>query len=489
MSDPLVPSSNEQHQPITWSRVRTAVSEWSGIVGLPASVIAIIVWLFGVIPLVVFLPIIGAFGLLAILGIVGQVFVSGNQPLQTIGPILPNTAITLTKQRAELLESQEIIVASSELEAEKKLLPRALPESATSASEGRSLSLQDIELLKQHFDLKPLSPNLYSVSLDPQFTYAHDDDSVIVAGDAPLGRETFPVHFLPISNGAQKGHVARVNGVSARIAVHDFAGWSRIVHRGAWLSERETAIDFPSNCPPRKLILVTVEGSDSPCVYLVSRDFDSTYKGVKTTREELHAGLYTISVGLFAESQSNPIKTLDYILEIQYEERDETAVVLSIRHAYFWKLEHLNQFQREGYTFLRQLHEIFMDAHLKAQEAFESEMSDQSLAQFSTDVRIREKQQEEKILGETKAWEERAASFIRRHFGSGEENKFVSIKPTIDSGFERKSKTAFERLPLNLSGTDAPKEGRYQLPYWTLNDSIDRRVKKLAELTNNLRAV
>src|SRR5205814_1688356 len=111
-----------------------------------------------------------------------------------------------------------------------------------------------------------------------------DANRVIVTNNLQLFQdEKFRVFVIPLSNGAQKGSVGRIDKVSGRVDIHDFADWRRTIHRAAWLSEKDTEIDFPPNCPPRLLILVTIEKDH---IYLISRDFDSSYQGIVVTRQE-----------------------------------------------------------------------------------------------------------------------------------------------------------------------------------------------------------
>src|SRR5207253_7447869 len=95
--------------------------------------------------------------------ICGRVFVSNNDPLQTIGYSTPK----LLAPREDLVEV---------------LQPRTYFKSVESR-EHRSVSLEEIE---QYYELKKLQPNLYSTSVDPEDIAAHyDEEGIIVAGNGP----------------------------------------------------------------------------------------------------------------------------------------------------------------------------------------------------------------------------------------------------------------------------------------------------------------
>lgn len=332
----------------------------------------------------------------------------------------------------------------------------------------------DVDL--DSYELTKLVPNVTSTTVDPEDVPAHNDDhGIIVAGSA--GEKTFRCFVVPFTNAKQRGRVASAKKVRGRIYLRGFAGWERTIHRGAWLSEKETEIDLVPNCPPRRFILITVEGAR---VYSISRDFDSAYKGAVITREELVEDSYEMTLTLAGADQQAPIKQCKYILEIA---RTPTLAV-KVSHAYFWLSDHLYSFGRTGYDFLEKLNVIYMNAFKTATDYYVAH--DKPMTDFGVHVREVEMQQQGEIVDEIRAWETEAASFIERHFGLEEKKKFVEGKPSIDAGFEQRRKTGFERLSTIKVG-DPGTETVNSLPDWALRDSVFVRLMKIKELREGLR--
>jgi len=335
------------------------------------------------------------------------------------------------------------------------------------------------ELLEEMFELKELRPNLSVTLIDPENVPAHrDDGGVIVIGAARTAEKTFRAYVIPISNTAAH-KVGRARRVRASVTFRDYLRNDVLkIHRCAWLSEKETEIDLPPNVPPRRLILITIEGND---VFAISRDFDTSYTGPLITPQRLDKELYKLTVSLFTGNEATATKTLEYILEIKRVMGSPDVVLSS---AYYWKLDHLVEFLSGGFEFLRRLHVIGLDANEKATRIYEQ--GDGSLQRFFADARVEETSQEAQIINQIKNWESSAAAFIALHFGFTEKERFVLSTPSIDAGFDRKTKPSSEMLGAVSMTSNKPENESRSSTCWTLTDSIDVRVRKLWELSKGL---
>jgi hypothetical protein len=389
-------------------------------------------------------------------GLLGKVFLSNNLSFETLG--------NLHRERA--LGDSASPTERPSPEADRVPIARQSEPSAIFGS-----SLEEIE---RHYELKKLNPNLYSTSLDPEVVAArYDQQGVIVVGFAETPN-TFNAHVVPITNGG-KDRVGQAKKVWAQITFRDLQeSNSRTVHRGAWLSEKETEIDFPANCSPRRLVLITVEGTEPMHVFAVSRDFDSSYQGTVTMREELKGEMYKFTIRLFREGDPKYIKTFEYILQIGHLPGGPFAPTLS--HAYFWQRKHLYAFGSQGHDFMTKIHGIYMEGQTEAKKASEA---GSPIENFLSTARAVEEREEERMLEEIKVWETRAADFIGLHTGMEQKGKFLNAVPSIEEGFKRMRKT----LAYRLSRLDAPPP----LPFWTLSESISARTNQLGKLAEELK--
>jgi len=193
--------------------------------------------------------------------------------------------------------------------------------------------------LEKEYEIKPLEPNFMDFGSDP--VNAYDDGSgVIVRGESPKG-DSYPVLTRSFGNEHRLKKVRPVKRVSFALSFicFDVAATHTpknnvTIHRGAWLTEAETEIDFPANCPPRRAVIATVQGSDNQ-VFAVRRDSDSSYKTILPLREELTGSIYTVIISLRVESQKTA--SFQYILEIVRDPKVE----LRLNDVRSWKSTHL----------------------------------------------------------------------------------------------------------------------------------------------------
>ncbi len=450
----------------TWRNLLGVWADGFGVVGGIVLVVSVITFLAGFlswpIPLVPF-----TFGVtLVTLFILGKVFISNSEVHQTLGRLSnPESSI-----KGNDIHSPETVPNS----------PIPTPRN-TLLRHGNTWPMpEDLkELLEEVFELKELRPNLSVSLIDPEKVDAHrDDGGVIVIGPAETAEKTFSAYVISISNTAEH-KVGRARKVRASVTFHDYCRNDALkIHSCAWLSEKETEIDLPPNVPPRRLILITIEGND---VFAISRDFSTSYTGPLAIPQRLDKELYRLTVSLFTGNETTATKTLEYILEIKSVAGNRNVVLSS---AYYWKLDHLVEFLSEGFEFLRLLHFTGLDADEKATRIFEQ--GDRSLQRFFADIRVEEKRQEAQIIDQIKDWESRAAAFIALHFGFNEKERFVLSTPSIDDGFERRTKPTIEMSEAYSLTSNEPENESRLSTYWTLSDSIDVRVKELWELSKGL---
>jgi hypothetical protein len=363
-----------------------------------------------------------------------------------------------------------------------------------------SLTLEEIE---RHYELKKLEPNLQSTSLDPEIVAARfDKEGIILVQPLPEAEGTFDAHVVPLTN-AGTSRVGEAKKVRARITFRDFdqsgeQSQSGTVHRGAWLSEKETEIDFPPYCSPRRLVLITVEGKEPPFrVFSISRDFDSSYNGTLTMREELHGEFYEFKVALFDQAHATkPLRTFEYILQISHL---WGAFSVSFSQALFWKSKHLHGFIKEGFAFSAKVHEIWEDAQKQVPfppvdpnrpiflnyaliGADKSEPFDYAAAQAR--IRAIEQEEEGKLLDAIKNWEAKAAEFVGRFISADHRDQFLKCGPSIEDGFNRTQKSVFRRLRFAPLGKEPPPP---EPPYWMLSDAISSRTEKLMKISEQLK--
>lgn len=316
-----------------------------------------------------------------------------------------------------------------------------------------------IQTLKRDFELVKLEPNLIQLGGDDTFAAYDDENGVIVVGERDTSN-TFEVKAVSYGNQSDrkpvivKGKrqpirkVAPLHNVYARLTYKFFDGrYPLIIHRGAWLSEQKSIVDFPSNCSPRRLILATVEGEkENPIIYVTRRDFDSSYKGAITKREQLNGDLFNVIVELYTELESEVIKKFEYIIEITREPEFEVKHV----NASLWKSLRLSEFYSEG---------------------------------LQLSIRIYQEKKEEEIVEEIKDWEVKVANFIGQHLSEHQKTSFLNSYPSIEAGLNHQ-----RRMPLLLPRSPAkePQEKKLTLPYYTLNDSIEARTDKLEQFIKDL---
>lgn len=401
-------------------------------------------------------------------GILGHVFLSNNQPLVRLGDL----GINPTLVRGAVPP------------------PRSLPEEA---KEQRQVSLEELE--EKYEPLKKLKPNF--VDLGNELVEAHNDEKgVIVRGSSP-DRESFHALVRSFGNEHPRNKVRSLQRVSFRLKFicfdratrHKYAGVD--IHRGAWLTEAETELDFPAHCPPRRAVIVTTEGSDNR-VYVVRRDSDSSYKNILPLREELTGSIYTVFVSLLVESRNS--KTFQYILEVIREPNFE----LYLNDANHWKVGHLHRFTREGIAFLERLSEIADVARAQvpmnntpppslSNWLLSSSSPPDRIDYFDSIARIQaiEQEQEEQLLDEIKEWGARAADWVDLFIGAGERDNFIKSEPSIEDGFKRVKKHVFHRIQLASPKGESPRPST--LPYWKLSDAVNSRIDKLMKMTEQLR--
>lgn len=355
--------------------------------------------------------------------------------------------------------------------------------------------------LEKEYEIKPLEPNFIDHG-NEDVTAHSDDKGVIVRGTSPIG-DSFPVLVRSFGNEHRLKKVRSVSRVSFGVSFICFDAASQHtpknnvnIHRGAWLTEAETEVDFPENCPPRRAIIATVEGANQR-VYAVRRDSDSSYKTILPLREELIGSIYTVIISLRVESQKTA--SFQYILEIVRDPKVE----LRLNDARSWKSTHLFNFIEEGYNFSARIHEIWKEADeqlpwprpqprplmplnlLISQPSSPEETTD--LSELQARRSAMECEQEQKIMESLKDWESRAADWLGRFVGLEARDKVIKSGPSFEVGLNRGRKSAIQLMgPPTRRGKEVPPSPP-PLPYWTLSDAVGSRIDALKKIWEQAR--
>lgn len=407
-----------------------------------------------------------------------RVFIVNSEPLLAIG-YTPNKFVTLRNENPVFLKPKGHV-------REVSVLP-------SSSERPRTL----LEELEQEYDVKKLEPSL--LEFGSEYVTAHNDENGVIV-QSQSARDMFPVLVRSFGNQHPRDRVKSLKRVSFRL---DFICFDRAVmnqskiiriHRGAWLNEASVEVEFPAHCPPRRAVVVTVEGAESK-VYAVRRDSDSTYKGIMPLREELTGDIYTVSLTLLVESKN--AKSFQYILEIIRE----PTVELRLNNAYVWKSTHLLNFIKEGYKFLDNINRIGKEAREQVPLPELPEVSQYSLLSNAFKRRLEgvetpdisellkrisaiEREQEEKILDLIKDWESRAREWVDRFIGAEARDKILQSGPSFDIGLNRGRKSALQLMgPPTRAGKEPSPP---QLRYWTLSDAVGARVDALTNIEKQL---
>jgi len=262
------------------------------------------------------------------------------------------------------------------------------------------------------------------------------------------------------------------------------------IDRGAWLNEAATEIDFPSHCPRRRAIVAIVDSEGR--VYTISRDSDSSYKGILPLREELTGDLYSVYLALLVDSRY--ARRFDFMLEIIRGEEIE----LKLTPAALWKSQHLYDFVREAHVFSLRLHEIWKSANdqfplpepTPDERIFRNPMLLQKDTSERVDIadvlkRIREAEREgeQGLLDGIRGWEARAVAFIGKFVGNEQRDKFARCVPSVDDAFNRVRRSFAYRIQIaSPDGKPSPPSP----PNWSLADAVNRRVDMLMNMANNV---
>lgn len=320
-----------------------------------------------------------------------------------------------------------------------------------------------LESLERLYELKKLEGNIVQGDAEDVIAYT-DGNGVIVSGVEAESTKGFQALVVPYFNRSPERRVAPVEKVSARITYRYFDNHQPLmVHRGHWLGEKETEIDFSPNGPPRRLILATLE---EKTVNAIRRDFES-YQGTATKREPLHGTLLRVHVELVTASQPIPLKEFEYMLEVV----GEATICLRITDAQLWKLRHLLDFEINGHRLRNECYKVEIEAHEKG-EAIGDYSDAEILAEKKTKL--------EAIAERAKEWEMRAAKFLGLHIESRLKQEFPALTPTLEQGLNNTPRGAFV-MAMKRSG------GNYLSPNFSLGDAIDVRTEKLGEQNNRLR--
>ena len=443
-------------------------ADLGGAIGFVGLVVTAIMWLLSLplLPVVIVGSI--SFGALVV-GVLIHVFFSNNVSFETIGEWRQGYSVARVPALSQQPSEQD--------------------------NEARLVSLKELE--EQYEPLKKLEPHFVDIGNEYVPAY-NDENGVIVRGSSSAG-DSFHVLARSFGNQHPRQRVKSLKQVSFMLNFICFDRATRSkcksvnIHRGAWLSEAETEIDFPAHCPPRRAIIVTTEGSENH-VYAVRRDSDSSYKGIQPLREELTGSVYTVFATLLLESRNS--KSYQYILEIIRE----PGFGLFLNDAVHWKSGHLDKFVDEGFAFCKRLHEIWKDAHDQVpfppvdpnrpifyNYALSGSDRPEPFDYTAANTRIRaiEQEQEEKLIEEIKNWEARAADWVDLFIGAEQRKKFLECVPSIEDGFNRGQKPFGYRIQLfRREGEPSPPP---KLPYWTLNDTVSSRRDKLIEIIKQLR--
>lgn len=150
------------------------------------------------------------------------------------------------------------------------------------------------------------------------------------------------------------------------------------------------------------------------------------------------------------------------------------------------EIGHIERLQEEGRHFLDSLDEVWKHARETGLELpplqqigptrdlwalGEAADFEFSLSAFLAPIRAAEKEAEEKLLDKIKEWEARVIDFLDQYIGAEQRDKFSSVLPTIDDGFNRAAKSALRPASGNQEESS----------YWTLSDAVKARIERLNE--------
>lgn len=464
-----------------WQKVVKLCSDFGGIAGVVSLALNTASWVYGVIPGTLALPLAGAFGMLTVLGIVARVYVSNGQPIDT-GSLFQGVPIPWHRTMGNL----------ALLDPAHNAAPLKQKENQT-----RSVSKANEDVVQErgeYFELKKLEPNFTESTLENLAAHS-DENGIIVRGDG--GKiETFRAYVVPYSNYSNIRKIAPAEKVSTRLTYVCFVGDGPkhlMIDQGAWLSEKDSELDFPMNSTPRRAIIATAEG-ESNRVYAIRRD-DSDYKGTMMIREELYGEVFSVHVSILSNSRRVTAKNFVYILEVFRSPDFE----LRLTNAVLWKSEHLHNFVRESFAFSERLHEIWRDANSQVPLGPPTLAEPPTLANMLisssrpidkidlpgslAQIRAIEREQEEPLIEGIKDWETRAADFVGLCINAEQRDKFKKSMPSIEQGFNREQKSFNYRIRLTPKGPPPPPD----LPYWTLSDAVSSRRDVLMKIVGQLR--
>jgi hypothetical protein len=85
--------------PRSWKEIRSALADYAGIIAFVFWAFAGLSWFTGIIPAWFALVVVGFAAALTIIGIAGHIFVSGGQPLTSLGSLLPNPELSSQRKK------------------------------------------------------------------------------------------------------------------------------------------------------------------------------------------------------------------------------------------------------------------------------------------------------------------------------------------------------------------------------------------------------
>lgn len=449
-------------------------SDFGGIAGVVSLALNAASWVYGWLPGVVALPLAGAFGMLTVLGIVARVYVSNSQPIDT-GSLFNGVPIPWRQPVDNLA-----LVSPAQNAA--PLTPR---------QSNPHLTEDVVQEKGEYFELKKLEPNFLEATFES--LPAHNDENGIIVRGESADAEGFRAYVVPYSNYSNTRKIAPANKVSTRLTyiclVGDGPKYLQI-ERGAWLSEKDSELDFSVNSTPRRAIIAAVEGGQQSA-FAIRRE-DSDYKGLMTVREPLHGEVFSVHVSILSDSRKVTAKNFVYILQIIREPTFE----IRLTNAVVWKSHHLHSFVREGFTFSTKLHEVWKGAQeqvplpptpppsifspLQTALMGESDKAEPfDYPNYLKHIRAVEREQEEKLIEEMKDWESRAADFIGLYVNADQRNQFINCEPSIENGFNRVRKPAL-RLAFDRG------KGTTGSDNWTLSEAVNSRTDKLLQIIQQL---
>jgi len=357
------------------------------------------------------------------------------------------------------------------------------------------VSLQPVQIpqtlsaaLDEKYELKKLEPSFRDYGSEPVPVKAHDDEKgVIVQGESP-NKDTFAVLVRAFGNEHPVKKVRPVKKVSFGLCFICYDADTQHtpiknvdIHRGAWLSEADTQVDFPANCPPRRTIIATIEGPNNR-VYAVRRDSDTSYKNILPVREELTGNLYGVIMPFHIDSKKSG--SFHYMLEIVREPKLE----LRLNDARTWKSINLYNFIAEGYDFAKKIHEVWKDATEKTPlpEVNERSLLGPNISELLARRSAIEREKEEEMFDSIKEWGSRAANWVERFIGPEARDKILKSGPSFEIGLNRGRKSALQLMgPPTRLGKEPPPSPP-PLPYWTLSDAVGSRIDALTKIREHL---